>query len=118
MNRKDSKIERYQSLRRAGHSIVEKFTLEQQIPDGWNGYEMTLMLTLRTRSNSDTSRLVLSFSKVRDLRLDPRNSEINFSLLTIVPMNDGWEGVNFRVFNDEQDIDFSFLCDDFEANLT
>jgi hypothetical protein len=103
--------------KRNEYTIVEKFTLDQQIPDEWNSYGLALALTLRKRSNSDARRLGLSFSQVRDLRLDPGNSEISFSLLRIVPMNDGWEGVNFKVFNDEQDVDFSFLCEDFEVNL-
>ena len=117
MTKKELKIEQYHSIRPTRYPIVEHMQVDQEVSRERSIYNLSLVITLRSRSESDASRLLLSFSKVRNLRLNPENAEISFSLLTIVPVIDGWEEVSFKVFNDEQDIEFSFFCDDFEANL-
>jgi hypothetical protein len=110
----DSKIAAYHNLKPLKYSTVEKLTIDQPIRDGGR---MFLVLTLRSRNEADRSRLVLSFTKVRNLKLDPYNSYLDFSLLLIVGLDDGWEEVNYKVFNDEQDVEFSFICDDFTAAI-
>ncbi|MBA2379550.1 MAG: hypothetical protein H0V76_08245 [Blastocatellia bacterium] len=117
MTEKEIKIEQFHSVRPTKYPLVEHLEIKQELSRERLTYEMSLMLTLRSSNDSDSSRLVLSFSKVRNLKLNPENAEISFSLLLILPMNEGWEDVSFRVFNDEQNVEFSFFCDDFEANL-
>ena len=108
----ETKIERYNQLRPTRYNLVENMSIGQDL---FGDKSMSLSLTMRSRDTSIRDHLVLSFSKVRNLQFDPDGSEIYFSLLTILPVNDGWEDVRFRVFNDEQDLEFSFFCDDFEA---
>ena len=108
------KIERYNELRPTNYPVVENMSIDQDL---FFDRSMSLSLTLRSRDISIKNHLELSFSKVRDLQFDPDGSEISFSLLRIVALNDGWEDVQYKVFNDEQDLEFSFLCDDFEATL-
>ena len=111
----ERKIERYNELRPTNYPVVENMSIDQDLFFDRN---MSLSLTLRSRDISTKNHLELSFSKVRNLQFDPDGSEIRFSLLTIVAVvDDGWEDVRFKVFNDEQDLEFSFLCDDFEAAL-
>ncbi|MBX7060406.1 MAG: hypothetical protein K1X52_02005 [Pyrinomonadaceae bacterium] len=112
MNKKERNLEEFRTLKGSDYSVVEELTLHQQLPDGWNTYELRVDLTLRNRDDSE-GRLALSFSKVRNFRFNPRGSELYFSLLTILPVNDGWEDVNYKVFNAEQDVEFSFFCNDF-----
>lgn len=108
----ETKIERYNQLRPTKYNVVENMSIDQQV---FGEQSTSLSLTMRSRDTSISDHLVLSFSKVRNLQFDPDGSEIFFSLLRILPVNDGWEHVRFRVFNDEQDLEFSFFCDDFEA---
>jgi hypothetical protein len=117
MTKKEIKIERFHSMRPTDYPIVEHLEINQAVSRDRLTYEMSLTLTLRSPNDSDNSRLVLSFSKVRNLKLDPENAELSLSRLLILPKNEGWEDVNYIVFNDEQDVEFSFVCDGFEANF-
>lgn len=113
MSERQTKIAIYNSLHPLDYTFLEHLALDQC----HRPYELSLYITLLNRRESGGKRLALSFSKVRNLRLNPEQSELSFSLLSIVPFNDGWEDVNFKVFNDEQDVEFSFYCSDFTAKV-
>ena len=112
---KKTKIEHYYGLRPTRYPVVENLSIDQQISDPIHVGELSLSITLCSRDNSDVRRLVLLFSRVRNLRLNPGGFALAFSFLNIVSVDDQWEGVSFKVFEDEQELDF--LCDDFEATL-
>jgi len=57
------------------------------------------------------------FSGVRNLKyITDSFSVLYFSFLEIVSVEDRqWEGINYQVFESEQDSDFSFYCREFRT---
>lgn len=118
MTNKELKIEQYQALQPIKYSIVEHFRVDQEVSRENDLYQLSLVLTLRSTSDFEVSRLILHFSKVRELHLSLGISALQFSFLNIVPVDGQWEDVNYKVFESAQDVDFSFFCDDFTAAVT
>ena len=112
MMQKQTKIDEYFSLRPTEYSVVERLCVEQ---DTFG--QMSLTLSLFKRDKSEPERLILSFSKVRNLVVNPDGFQLALSFLNIIPVDDQWEDVNFRVFEDEQGMEFSFICNDFECEI-
>jgi hypothetical protein len=112
MRKKEEKVAAYFELRPLEYPVVEELRLNQ----GLSG-ELNIALTMMSRKDVDPTRLHLTFSKVKKFRLDIGPSELYFTFLNIMPMNDQWEDVNYKVFEDDQGTDFSLLCDDFDAEL-
>lgn len=117
MTNKELKIEQYYSIQPTKYSIIERLQIDQEVSYENHLYQLSLVITLRTTDDSDANRLVLSFSKVRELHLSPGISALQLSFLNIVHVDGQWEDVNYKVSESEQDIEFSFLCDDFTATV-
>lgn len=112
MTTKQEKVDEYFRLQPTKYSYVEKLELLQ------NGVgETTVVLLLGVTDAPLAGKLSLTFSKARNFSLDATDTALQFSLLNIVAVDDQWEDVNFRVFEDDQGLDCSFICADFTAQL-
>ena len=117
MSREDTEIEQYYSLRPTDFHDIERVEIRQTNASGT--MSVTLQIELRAKEVADTRRLILSFRGVKNLTFIPSEvSVLYISFLQIVSTeNRQWEGVNYRVFESEQDAEFSFFCQDFDAEV-
>ncbi len=117
MIKTDEAIASYYALRPTNFHDLERLEVRQNAFDG--AWETVIEIELRPKDTADSRRLVLSFKGVRNLKYIPASlSVLCFSFLEIVSAQDRqWEGVNYHVFESEQDTDFSFLCREFRASI-
>ena len=117
MSSEDTAIKHYYSLNPTDFHDLERFEIRQTNVSG--AVSVVLQIELRAKESADFRRLVLSFRGVRDLTfVPPELSILCFWFLEIVPIADNqWEGINYRVFETEQDAELSFVCQDFEAEV-
>ena len=113
----DTAIDRYEAIKPSQFRVLTRMTIEQNVSEG--GYlEIALEIELRSEDESEHRRLALSFAGVRNLNFRPWISPIRFSPLQICLITDlQWEGVSYKVFEGEQDTEFSFLSREFEVEL-
>ena len=81
--------------------------------------EIVVKIELLAKNKMNNRRLVLSFEGVREWNFIPSEfSVVTFSFIEIIPIRERkLEGLNYRVFETEQDTTLSFLCRDFSSDL-
>ncbi len=115
MTQVDETIASYSALRPINFHDLERLEVRQGKRDGVQ--EIILEIELRARNATDNRRLLLTFTGVTEFKYFPPNV-FAFSSLEIISIRDRqWEGLNYRVFESEQDTDFSFFCRDFSVCL-
>lgn len=111
-------IEHYKSLDPTRFDILDKFEVYQPRRSGDEQHVIELQIWLRMLENEDDDlrRLRLSFSGVRNLKVDFQGF-IHFSQINIRSIHHyQWEKLNYEV-KDEENRTFSFVCASFEASL-
>ena len=104
----DEKLEKYEALR-LGYLSVAALTIRHTfLPTNHPGQSLTLELVKGEQT------VVLRFTGLQQLRLAGLSLRSS-CLLTIVSVaQDQWEGIRYRVFNQEQDLTLAFYCADFD----
>jgi hypothetical protein len=102
----DSKIEAFEALR-AGYGSIVTLTIRHAPPPAM-GQSLTLELLNGDRTAS------MTFTGVRDLRLEDIGPGRICVLEIVSVVQDQWERIRYRVFNAEQGITLAFYCADFE----
>lgn len=112
----DPKIQRYLTVRRdLKPSAIERMEFSSRSEAG-TGPVLTLIL--RPLGHGDERRVRLVFDNVGDLSFGPGVFTPYLSLLEILSIRDRqWEGLNYRVVNDEQDNGLRFYCCDFDMTI-
>lgn len=116
--KEQDKIKEYHSLCPGDFRVVSRIGIVQRIFPEVDTPELTLELDLTSETGNDSRRLALSFTGVRNLRLQqPSWSLFQMTTLQIMSIaEDQWEGLKYKVRDDEED-SVSFTCSDFEAHL-
>ena len=113
----DDKVAQFISLKPTTfHRVV---LLEVRQGSMEDEYETHLKMELRPSDPQDKRRLILSCEGVRTMNLvTPDDSLFYFVSLQIRSIReDQWEGLNYKVYEDEQDSEFMFYCYDFTAKV-
>jgi hypothetical protein len=111
-------LEHYQSLDPTLFDVLDRFEVCQNHSSEDEQYEISLEIRLRSLENEedDLRRLRLSFSGVRNLKVDFQGF-MHFPLINIRSIRHyQWEKLNYEV-EDAENNTFSFVCKDFEAFL-
>jgi hypothetical protein len=113
----DSRLEEYHSLDPKRFSILERFEVRQSHPPA-DQPEISLQIELSSPIEDEERRLLLSFFGVREFRLKQEASSLlQMTLITIESIGrDGWEGLNYRAREEEEDSLFLY-CRDFSPSL-
>lgn len=117
MLNEDQGIAYYYSLRPIGFHDLIRLEIRQTVSFG--AWDTTLEVELRAVDKLDTRRLLLFFAGVRNLKLIPSEcSIIHFSSIEVYSIAErGWEDINYKVFESEQDAELSFICREFYAEI-
>lgn len=107
-----SRLENYRR-RQLGHLRVLAIHIDQT-PSEIGEPHQSVRIELLKESGSE--KLALSFIGVVELGIKRIHPGISCHLEIASVANDQLEGLRFRVFNCEQDFEFSFYCFDFEIN--
>lgn len=106
----DAHIEYYTSLKPFQFNQLRRFELKQAKES------QTLILDLE--NETETHQLTLTFEGIHGLEFLPRGFQPIPLYLEIVSIADRqWEGMNYQVFNSEQDVSLPFYCRYFQANV-
>jgi hypothetical protein len=104
----DAKVEKYEALR-LGYLSVVALTIRHTIPPI---SQPSQSLTLELRKGEQT--VSLTFTGLRQLRLADLGPGSSCFLKIVPVVQDQWEGIRYRVFNEEQSPTLAFYCTDFE----
>ncbi len=110
----DDLIKKYYSLKPYQYGFLEAFKLHRNISaNGCSDYSLELLMC-STSPHHLNSRLHLTFSGVKDLKIGDLGGFLSF-LIEIRPIQKyQLEGVKYKVVESEYN-SFSFLCSDIEA---
>jgi len=114
----DKILEHYESLDPTRFDILDKFEVHQPRRSGDEQHIVSLQLWLRMLENEDDDlrRLRVSFSGVRNLKVDFQGF-MHFPRIHIRSIHHyQWEKLNYEV-EDVENRTFSFVCAAFEASL-
>jgi len=104
----DAKVEKFEALR-LGYLPIVALTIRHTIPATLrSGQSLTLELLKGERTVS------LLFTGLRALRLEDLHPGQSCLLNISSVAQDQWEGIRYRVFNEEQYPTLAFYCVDFE----
>lgn len=110
-------IERYYSLRPQRYSVVVRIELIQDGGEPPEALALSLRILLRSQSLDEKSLLIITFWRVTGVELrQPPASEWQLFLDVRSVATMGWEKVNFRVVDNEQQ-SLTFLCESFEFEV-
>ena len=104
----DAKVEKYEALR-LGYLPVAAMTIRQTIPPTSHASQS---LTLELQKGEQT--VTLRFTGLQELRLADLGPGSSCFLKILPVVQDQWEGIRYRVFNEEQNPTLAFYCTDFE----
>jgi hypothetical protein len=106
----DAQIEHYISLKPFQFSLLRRFELKQA--------KECQTLVLDLENATETHQLTLTFESIHGLEFLPRGFQpIPLYLEVISIVDRQWEGVNYQVFNSEQDVKLPFYCRHFQARV-
>lgn len=108
-------IEKYESLNPGDFPILERLQFEQS--DRSESYAMRLQAVLRSPDKAEKRRLCLSFTNITEFRFEPGVVPVRLWPLIINRVDPQWQDIKFRISHTEQDVEFSFYCCDFIAEL-
>jgi len=113
----DPRIQRYLTVRRElKPSAIERMEFLSLRSGAGAGPVLTLIL--RPSGRGDERRVRLVFDNVGDLSFGAGVFIPHLSLLEILSIRDRqWEGLNYKVVNDEQDNGLRFYCRDFDMTI-
>lgn len=106
----DSHIEHYVSLKPYHFNHLRRFDLKQA--------EEYQTLILELEDETESGLLTLTFEGIHELGFLPRGFQpipLYLEIVSIVERQ--WEGMNYQVFNSEQDVKLSFYCRHFRASV-
>jgi len=107
----DAHVEDYNSLKPGQFCNLRQFKLQQT--DEWH---QTLILQLNDEAGD--RQITLTFQGIIGLEFLPRGFQPIPLYLEVVWIGERqWEGINYQVFNTEQDVRLSFYCRYFQASL-
>jgi hypothetical protein len=92
-----------------GYLPIVALTIRHTIPSAAIASQS---LTLELLKGEQT--VSLTFTGLRQLRLADLGPGSSCLLNISLVIQDQWEGVRYRVFNEEQDLTLAFYCSDFE----
>ncbi len=106
----NAKVQRYEALK-LGYLPIQSLTIRHTIPPTIrSGQSLTLELLKGERIVS------LTFTGLKELRLADLGPGSSCLLRISAVAQDQWEGVLYRVSNEEQDFTLAFYCADFEVS--
>jgi len=107
----DAHVENYHSLKPGQFCNLHRFELQQT-----DERHQTLILELNDKAEG--RQITLAFEGIISLEFLPRGFQPTPLYLEIVWIRERqWEGINYQVFNTEQDVRLSFYCRSFHASL-
>lgn len=110
----DPALDKYYALRPTLYRRILRFELSQSNSEEANS--MTLQIDLESSQSRNRPFLRLTFYEVRDFRYVP--GYWSFANIEITSLKERqWDRKNYRVFEAEQDTDFSFTCASFETKV-
>jgi len=104
----DAKVEKYEALR-LGYLPVMALTIRHTVPPI---SQPSQSLTLELMKGEQT--VSLTFTGLRQLRLADLGPGSSCFLKILPVVQDQWDRIRYRVFNEEQYPTLAFYCTDFE----